>query len=337
MREVLDQVRTPATERAVTRSADARLGAYAALAAVGARRGARPPAPGARRPRRAVRAARRARRRAGAALRAWVDIDRERALEGDHVDAIVTVRATRPSTARGRPCAADGLELAGAAPGRLLARARRGAELPLRCAAPLGLVERRRRRLRARDRLGRPVRGACRSSSAAAGLPDAGAAARLVAPPQTQAATGSEVAPRAGRWPRVRRHAPVRRRGPRPLDQLARDRAPRGASSSTSAIPSGTRTWCCSSTASRRRGRRDEGTLEMRSAPRRHSPAGFLERRDRVALVAFGGILRWLSPAAASSSSTAWSTRCSRPVSSSATRGRTSTSTPRACCRLERW
>ena len=54
----------------------------------------------------------------------------------------------------------------------------------------------------------------------------------------------------------------------------------------------------------------------------------YLERRDRVGLVTFGGVLRWLEPAAASRSATGSSTRSSRPASSSARPGRTSNVIP---------
>ena len=52
--------------------------------------------------------------------------------------------------------------------------------------------------------------------------------------------------------------------------------------------------------------------------------ARYLERRDRVGLVSFGGVLRWLTPGMGRRSATGSSTRCSSPRSSSTTPGRTS-------------
>ena len=54
--------------------------------------------------------------------------------------------------------------------------------------------------------------------------------------------------------------------------------------------------------------------------------ARYLERRDRVGLVSFGGVLRWLTPGMGSTQRTGSSTRCSSRRSSSTTRGRTSRS-----------
>ena len=142
----------------MTRSADARLGAYAALAAV-----AFVTALGLRRPELAVLAAPFALlvalgvRMPAPALRAWVDIDREWALEGDELDAIVTVRADaavdRLEVGLTLP---DGIGLAdGSNPVAIHLGAGEERELPLRLrcerwtSAEVGVVW-----LRARDRIG---------------------------------------------------------------------------------------------------------------------------------------------------------------------------------------
>ena len=130
-------------------------------------------------------------------MRAWVDLDRERALEGDELQATVTVRSElgvdRLEVGLALP---DGFTLAeGGNPValRLAAGEERELEFPLRCdrwrSAELGEVW-----LRARDRIGlvhyegrvdrrRPVRI----------YPAPERLRRLLAPARTQAATGSEV------------------------------------------------------------------------------------------------------------------------------------------------
>ena len=69
--------------------------------------------------------------------------------------------------------------------------------------------------------------------------------------------------------------------------------------------------------------RRGRSTAPVRAAASLVEP--YLERKDRVGFVAFGGVTNWLTVVRARCSSTASSTRCSTPRSSSATRGRTST------------
>ena len=284
----------------MTRSADARLGAYAALAAA-----AFVAALALRRPELAVLAAPFALlvalgvRMPAPALRAWVDIDRERALEGDELDAIVTVRADaavdRLEVGLTLP---DGLALAGGSnPIAIHLGAGEERELPvrLRCvrwsSAEVGEVW-----LRARDRVGlvryegrvdrrRPLRI----------YPTPERLRRLLAPAKTQATTGSVVAPiraeglefadtrpfvpgdrvRSVNWRATARRDSlvVNERHPDRnadvvifLDSFAEARAS------------------------------DEGTFEHAVRAAATLVTGFLERRDRVGLVAFGGILRWLQP-----------------------------------------
>jgi len=284
----------------VTRTSDARLGAYAVLAAA-----ALVAALGFRRPELAAIAAPFALlvalgvRVRPPALRAWVGLDRTRALEGDVLDATVTVRATeavdRLEIGLALP---EGLELAeGRNPVafRLAAGEERELPLRLRCtrwsSVELGEVW-----LRARDRIGlirfegridrrRPLRV----------YPTPERLRRLLSPAHTQVATGAEVARlraeglefadtrpfvpgdrvRSINWRATARRAAlvVNERHPERnadvvvfLDSFAEARTS------------------------------DEGTLEQAVRTTATIANRFLERRDRVGLVAFGGILRWLEP-----------------------------------------
>ena len=284
----------------MTRSADARLGAYALLSAA-----ALVAALGLRRTELAALAAPFAVlvalgvRSTPPVLRAWVDLDRERAVEGDEIEARLTVRAEsavdRLEIGVGLP---EGIELAeGTNPValRLAADEERELELRLRCVrwstVDVGEVW-----LRARDRVGlvrhegridrrRPLRI----------YPAPERLRRLVTPAHTQAATGSEVARVRGEglefadtrpfvpgdlvrsinWRATARRGSlvVNERHPERnadvvifLDSLAEARASA------------------------------QGTLEQAVRTAATLATRFLERRDRVGLVAFGGILRWLEP-----------------------------------------
>ena len=221
-----------------------------------------------------------------------------------------------PTGARGR----RGPEPRGPAP-----RARGGARAAA-SAALRALGDRRGRRpppAGARPDRARAVRGPHRPHPPAADLPHPRASppGRLPRPHAGGDGQRGRADPRRGA--RVRRHAPVRERRPAPVGQLARDgptRQPRRQRApSRSAIP----TSSSSSTASRRRG----------SAPRARSstPSGS-PRRSRTDSSS-GATASGSSPSAAScagssrrrasSSSTGSWTRSSRPRSSSATRGRT--------------
>lgn len=284
----------------MTRSADARLGAYASLAAA-----AFVAALALRRPELALLTAPFALlvalgvRMPAPALRAWVELERERALEGDELDAVVTVRSES---------SVDRLEVGLALPGgievvdgrnpvaiHLAAGEERELPLRLRCvrwtSAEVGEVW-----LRARDRAGivryegrvdrrRPLRV----------YPTPERLRRLLAPARTQATTGNEVSPvraeglefadtrpfvagdrvRSINWRATARRGTlvVNERHPERnadvvlfLDSFAEARAA------------------------------DEGTFEHAVRAAATLATGFLERRDRVGLVAFGGILRWLQP-----------------------------------------
>ena len=284
----------------MTRSADARLGAYAALAAA-----AFVAARALRRPELAVLAAPFAVlvalgvRMPAPSLRAWVDVDRERALEGDEIDALVTVRADsevdRVEVGLALP---EGIEVAeGMNPVAIHLGAGEERELPLRLrcvrwsSAEVGEVW-----LRARDRAGlvrfegrvdrrRPLRV----------YPTPERLRRLLAPARTQATTGSEV-------------SSVRAEGLEFAD--------------TRPFVSGDRVRSINWRATARRGSlvvnerhpernadivifldsfaearaADEGTFEHAVRAAATVATRFLERRDRVGLVAFGGVLRWLQP-----------------------------------------
>ena len=291
--------------RRVTRSADAAARRLRGARRGRARRGARAPARRARR--RSPRRSRCSSRSGSAPTRAATPrvarrSTAERALEGDVLDATLDVRAPTASTA---------LELASSLPAGARGRRRRRTpvalhlargeerELPLRLrCTPLGLGGASATSASAPATASGSSAG--RGGSTAAGrcaiYPPPGAAAPGLAPAHTQAVTGSEVA-------RVRAEG-LEFADTRPFvagDRLRSvnwraTRTPRRASSSTSVTPSATPTSSCSSTASPRRGPADEGTLEQAVRAAATLASRFLERRDRVGLVTFGGILRWLEP-----------------------------------------
>ena len=284
----------------MTRSADARLGAYAALAALGF-----VAALALRRPELAVLAAPFALlvalgvRMPSPALRAWVELERERALEGDELDAIVTVRAEsdvdRVEIGLALP---DGLEVVdGRNP--VAIRLARGEErelpLRLRCtrwtSAEVGEVW-----LRARDRLGlvryegrvdrrRPLRV----------YPTPERLRRLLAPARTQATTGSEVAPVRAEgleFADTRQFVP----GDRVRSINWRATARRGTLVVNERHPERNADVVLFLDSFAEARAADEGTFEHAVRAAATLATRFLERRDRVGLVAFGGTLRWLQP-----------------------------------------
>jgi uncharacterized protein (DUF58 family) len=284
----------------VTRSADARLGAYALLAAV-----ALVAALGLRRTELAAIAAPFALlvalgvRSTPPVVRAWVDVDRERAVEGDEIEARLTVRSEsavdRLEIGLALP---EGVELAeGTNPVavRLAADEERELELRLRCvrwsAVDLGEVW-----LRARDRLGlvrfegridrrRPLRI----------YPTAERLRRLVAPAHTQAATGSEVARVRGEGLEFAdtRHFVA---GDRVRSINWRATARRGSLVVNERHPERNADVVIFLDSLAEARASAQGTLEQAVRTAATLATRFLERRDRVGLVAFGGILRWLEP-----------------------------------------
>ncbi len=284
----------------MTRSADARLGAYAGLAAT-----AFVAALALRRPELAVLAAPFAVlvalgvRMPPPTLRAWVEIDRERALEGDELDAIVTVRAeTAVDRLEIGLALPDGLELAdGRNPVAIHLDAGEERELPLRLrcsrwtSAEVGEVW-----LRARDRVGlvryegridrrRPLRI----------YPTPERLRRLLAPARTQATTGSEVARVRGEgmeFADTRPFVP----GDRVRSVNWRATARRGSLVVNERHPERNADVVIFLDSFAEARATDQGTFEHAVRAAATLVSGFLERRDRVGLVAFGGILRWLQP-----------------------------------------
>ena len=284
----------------MTRSADPRLGAYAVLAAaalvaaLGLRRTelAAIGAPFALLVALGVRA-----RTPG--LRAWLQLDRERALEGDVLEATLTVRTDvavdRLEVGLALP---DGVELAdGRNPVGLRLAEDEERELPLRLrctrwsSMEIGDVW-----LRARDRIGlvlfegridrrRPLRI----------YPTPEQLRRLVSPAHTQATTGSEVA-------RVRAEG-LEFADTRPF--VAGDRvrsinwratARRGSLVVNERHPERNADVVIFLDSFAEARSSEEGTLEQAVRTAATLADRFLARRDRVGLVAFGGILRWLEP-----------------------------------------
>ena len=284
----------------MTRSADARLGAYAVLAAV-----ALVAALGLRRTELAALAAPFALlvalgvRSSPPVLKAWVEVERERAVEGDEIDVRLTVRTESPVDRLEIGLALpDGVELAeGTNPVaiRLAAEEERELELRLRCvrwsAVELGDVW-----VRARDRLGvvrhegrierrRPLRI----------YPTPERLRRLVAPAHTQAATGSEVARVRGEGLEFADTRPFVA-GDRVRSINWRATARRGSLVVNERHPERNADVVIFLDSLAEARAAAEGTLEQAVRTAATLATRFLERRDRVGLVAFGGILRWLEP-----------------------------------------
>jgi uncharacterized protein (DUF58 family) len=286
----------------VTRVADARLGAYAVLAAAGL-----VCALGLRRAELAAIAAPLALlvavglRARPPGLRAWVDVERERALEGDELAATVTVRAEGPvDRVEVGLALPDGVEIAeGRNPVALRLAAGEERELPLRLrcvrwsSLEIGEVW-----LRARDRVGlvrfegrvdrrRPLRI----------YPTPERLRRLVSPAHTQAATGSEVARLRAEgleFADTRPFVP----GDRVRSINWRATARRGTLVVNERHPERNADVVVFLDSFAEARTSDEGTLEQAVRTAGTVASRYLDRRDRVGLVAFGGILRWLEPGA---------------------------------------
>jgi uncharacterized protein (DUF58 family) len=284
----------------VTRLPDPRLAAYAVLAAAGL-----VGALGLRRPELAVVASPFALlvvlgvRAPRPNLRAWLDLDRERALEGEELEATITVRSTtgvdRLEVGLALPY---GIEVAGGrnpvalhlAPGEereLSVRLRcvRWSSLEVgdiwfRARGHIGLV-----RDEARVDRRRPLKI----------YPGPERLRRLLAPAHTQAATGSEVAP-------VRAEG-VEFADTRPFvsGDLVRSvnwraTARRGSLVVNERHPERNADVVIFLDTFAEARETAEGTFEHAVRAAATLASRFLERRDRVGLVAFGGILRWLEP-----------------------------------------
>ena len=288
----------------MTRSASPRVTAYAVLAAAGL-----VGALAARRPELAVLAAPFAvtlalglRLDRDPQVGVWLSLDRDRALERDELPLEVELNSVAPvERLELLLVVPDGLELVdGDNPTavRLGRDDERTLALTLRCVRwgnyDLG---------RAQASRARPLRPA---RLGADGRPEAGASrlspSRDAAP--ARAADGDATLHRQrgraaeGRRPRVRRPPTVCARRPRSLDQLAGERAAGGSGElvvndrhperNTDVI------LFLDSFAEARDAERSTLDLAVRAAATLASR--YLERRDRVGIVSFGGILRWLVP-----------------------------------------
>jgi len=284
----------------MTRSADARLGPYALLAAAGL-----VAALGLRRPELAIVAAPFAvlvalgvRARAPD-VRAWFELERERALEGDELEATVTVRSMsgvdRLEVGVVLP---RGLELAdGTNPVALHLAPGEERELPLRLRCKrwsslhVGDI-----RVRARDRIALVrYEGRIDRRHPLRIYPGPERLRMLVAPAHTQAATGSRVA-------RLRAEglefADTRPFVPGDLVRSVNWRATarRGTLVVNERHPERNADVVIFLDSFAEAREADEGTLEHAVRAASTLASRFLEQRDRVGLVAFGGVLRWLAP-----------------------------------------
>jgi uncharacterized protein (DUF58 family) len=286
----------------VTRLPDPRLAAYAVLAVAGL-----VAALGLRRAELAVVAAPFALlaalgvRAAAPDIRAWLDLDRDRALEGEELEATLTVRSV---------AAVDRLEVGLALPygleladGRNPVAVRLGAgeerELPLRLrCARWSVVEVGDIWLRARDGIGL-VRheGRIDRRRLLRIYPTPEHLRKLVAPAHTQAATGSEVAPLRAEGLEFADTRPFVV-GDRVRSVNWRATARRGSLVVNDRHPERNTDVVIFLDSFAEARESAEGTLEHAVRVAATLASRFLERRDRVGLVAFGGVLRWLEPGA---------------------------------------
>jgi uncharacterized protein (DUF58 family) len=284
----------------VRRSADARLHAYAALAAA-----ALVAALALRRAELAAIAAPFALLvalgvdRAAPDVRAWFELDRERALEQDELDATVTVRSARgvDRLEVGVPLPAGVEVVDGRNP--VAVRLRPGEErelhVRLRCTR-WSSVEIGHLWLRARDRIGL-VRYEWRADrrSRLKVYPRPERLRRLVAPAHTQAATGSEVAPLRAEGLEFADTRPFVA-GDRVKSVNWRATARRSTLVVNERHPERNADVVIFLDSFAEARQEDEGTLELAVRTAATLAGRFLERRDRVGLVSFGGVLRWLEP-----------------------------------------
>jgi uncharacterized protein (DUF58 family) len=285
----------------MTRVASPRLVAYAAVSAVGL-----VAALGLRRPELAVLAAPFAallavglQLAATPAVGAWLELDRERAIEGDELDLELSVRsATGVARLELVLLLPAGLELVeGDNPValRLAAGEERQLPLRLRCARwgrwELGDV-----RLRARDTLGLYLweQRVDRRRSLKV-YPRAERLRELVAPLETQVYAGNEVARVKGdglEFADTRPFAP----GDRLRAINWRASARRGELVVNERHPERNTDVILFLDSFAEARRLEESTLDLAVRATATLAARYLARRDRVGLVTFGGILRWLMP-----------------------------------------
>ena len=138
---------------------------------------------------------------------------------------------------------------------------------------------------------GRPARPA----DAPARLPAPETLRAIVAPVSTRSRSPATRSRARRARARVRRAARVRGGRPRPLDQLAGERPARRARRQR-APPRAERRRHPLPRHVRGRGAGGRSTLDLAVRATATLASRYLDRRDRVGLVSFGGILRWLTP-----------------------------------------
>jgi uncharacterized protein (DUF58 family) len=234
-------------------------------------------------------------------LRAWLALDAEHALEGDELDAILTVRsATGVARLEVGLVQPRGVEVSGIdLPVALRLAPGEERELPVRLrltrwgAPVVGDI-----RLRARDNLGL-VRWESRVERPRRVMiyPRPERLRALVSPARTQATTGSEVARLRGEGTEFADTRPFVA-GDRMRSVNWRASARRDALVVNERHPERNADVVLFLDSFAEARETDEGTLEHAVRVVATLADGFLRRRDRVGLVAFGGILRWLEPGA---------------------------------------
>jgi uncharacterized protein (DUF58 family) len=232
-------------------------------------------------------------------VRAWLSLDRERAVEGDELDAELLVRSEsgvpRLEVVLVLPA---GLELAdGDNPVsfRLARGEERSLPLRLRCARwgrwELGMI-----RYRARDALGLYAwEGVVDRGRPLKVYPRQERLRELVAPLETQVYAGNEVARAKGdglEFADTRPFAP----GDRLRSINWRASARRNALMVNERHPERNTDVILFLDSFAEARRVEESTLDLAVRATATLAARYLERRDRVGLVTFGGILRWLTP-----------------------------------------
>lgn len=232
-------------------------------------------------------------------VRAWLDLPRPEALEGDELEATLTLRSATGvarlevglALPRGIEVADDALPVAiRLAPGE-------ERELPLRLRPTRwGLVEVGDVPLRARDRLG-VVRweGAVSRPHLLRVYPRPEEVQRLIAPAQTQATTGSEVSRQRGDGLEFADTRPFVQ-GDRVRSVNWRASARRGSLVVNERHPERNADVVLFLDSFAEARLLDQGTHEHAVRVVATLAGRYLDRRDRVGLVAFGGILRWLEP-----------------------------------------
>jgi uncharacterized protein (DUF58 family) len=234
-------------------------------------------------------------------VRAWFALDAERALEGDVLDGVLTLRSTtgvaRLEVGLVLP---RGLVLdPPALPVALRLDPDDELELPLRArvtrwgSPTIGEI-----RLRARDRLGL-VRweGSVVREHRLRVYPRPEQLRDLVSPARTQSTTGSVVARQRGEGVEFNDTRPFVT-GDRVRSVNWRASARRGSLVVNERHPERNADVVLFLDSFAEARETDEGTLEHAVRVVATLAARFLERRDRVGLVTFGGILRWLEPGA---------------------------------------